>query len=120
MPFPLDEKYIIETERELNYIFPEIYRNKMKESNGGEIIINDDDWQLHPFLDKSDNKRISRTCNDIIKETKLAREWNNFPTGGISIGTNGYGDHLLLLNNKKNFYIWDHETGELEEILIIF
>ena len=97
MPFPLDPKYIQETEDELGLLFPEKFKNKMGNENGGEIITDEDEWQLYPFFDKSDNKRISRTCNHIGLETKQAKEWDNFPPNAIAIATNGCGDHLVLL-----------------------
>ena len=74
----------------------------MAQVNGGELTTEDDDWQLFPFFDKSDNKRISRTCNHIILETNQAKQWENFPVNGIAIGSNGCGDLLLLLPTKED------------------
>jgi len=123
MPFPIDEKYIYETETELGLEFPVKFKQKMIIENGGEILTDEDDWQIYPFFDKSDNKRISRTCNHIGLETKQAKEWDNFPANAIAIATNGCGDHLILLpmnnNNKKlsdEIYFWFHETGEIAKI----
>lgn len=123
MPFPVDIKYIIETEKELEIEFPESFKKKMIIENGGEILTDEDEWQLFPFFDKSDSKRISRTCNHIIVETKEAKEWNNFPENAITIATNGLGDNLILLPSEKNLktlkeeiYLWRHETGEVIEI----
>lgn len=123
MPFPVDIKYIIETEQELGLVFPDNFKSKMTKENGGELMTEDDDWQLFPFFDKSDNKRMSRTCNHIVLETKQARTWDNFPDNGIAIASNGCGDFLLLLPTKLNdkklsdeIYIWFHETGEIEKV----
>jgi hypothetical protein len=123
MTFPIDEKYIHETETELGFEFPDKFKQKMIIENGGEILTDEDDWQIYPFFDKSDNKRISRTCNHIGLETKQAKEWDNFPANAIAIATNGCGDHLILLpkdnNNKKlsdEIYFWFHETGEITKI----
>lgn len=123
MPFPLDEKYIFETEQELGILFPNNFKAKMIKENGGELKTVDDDWQVIPFFDKSDKKRISRTCNHILLETKQARSWDNFPSNGIKIASNGCGDFLLLmptkLNDKKlsdEIYLWFHETGEIEKV----
>lgn len=44
MPFPIDLKYIIETEKELGLIFPDSFKTKMRKENGGEIETEDDDW----------------------------------------------------------------------------
>jgi SMI1 / KNR4 family (SUKH-1) len=123
MAFPIDIKYIIETEQELGLAFPDNFKSKMTQVNGGELMTEDDDWQLFPFFDKSDNKRISRTCNHIILETNQAKQWENFPVNGIAIGSNGCGDLLLLLPTKEvnrklsdEIFIWFHETGETEKI----
>lgn len=95
----------------------------MVQENGGELMTEDDDWQLFPFFDKSDKKRISRTCNHIGLETKQAREWDDFPPNGIAIGSNGCGDILLLLPTTENIkklneevFIWFHETGKMEKL----
>lgn len=123
MPFPIDIKYIIETEQELGLVFPDSFKAKMTKENGGELMTEDDDWQLFPFFDKSDNKRMSRTCNHIVLETKQARAWDNFPNNGIAIASNGSGDNLILLpfdnDNKKlkeEIYLWQHETGDIQEV----
>jgi hypothetical protein len=82
MPFPVDLKYILETERTLGLEFPESFKNKMMRENGGELMTDEDDWLLFPFLDKSDNKRISRTCNHIVldrerkKMGQFSEKWN--------------------------------------------
>ena len=123
MPFPVDIKYIIETELELGLVFPDSFKSKMTKENGGELMTEDDNWQLFPFFDKSDNKRISRTCNHIGLETKQAKEWGNFPNNGVAIATNGCGDLLALLPTVENenklsdeIFIWFHETGQIEKV----
>jgi hypothetical protein len=122
MPFPLDEKYIKETESELNVKFPSEFKNRMIKSNGGELLISDEfEFELYPFFDKTDRKRISRTCNHIGLETKNAREWNGFPDNGIAIGADGYGNQLILTHNGNGnltdeLYFWNHETRQLEKI----
>ena len=122
MPSPIDEKYIKEAEEKLNLIFPQFFKEKMKIDNGGEIHISEDDcWWLHPFWDKSNKKRLSRTCNDIVRETHSMKEWDNFPENAISIGSNGEGDCLVLIiekdqSIKENIYSWNHETGNIKEL----
>lgn len=121
MPFPIDKKYIAEAESDLNVKFPPEFKNRMIKKNGGELITSKFEFQLYPFFDKSDRKRISRTCNHIGLETKNAREWNGFPKNGIAIGADGFGNQLILthngngiLNDVLNF--WNHETGRIEKI----
>ncbi|WP_177764452.1 SMI1/KNR4 family protein [Flavobacterium sp. I3-2] len=123
MPFPIDEKYIIETEKELGILFPYNFKLKMIKENGGEMVNEDDDWNLYPFFDKSNKKRISRTCNHIGLETKQAKNWGNFPLNAIAIASNGSGDHLVLLPTKENneilsdeIFTWYHETGKTEKV----
>jgi hypothetical protein len=126
MPFPVDKKFIIETEAKLGMQFPQAYRVRMLRDNGGELSINGDGWQLHPFFDTSDRKRIARTCNDITRETKEAREWRGFPANAVAIGTNGTGDRLVFLPEPDSSilqdhpFIWLHETGELVPASISF
>lgn len=123
MPFPVDIKYINETEQELGLMFPDKFKSKMTKENGGELMTEDDDWQLFPFFDKSDNKKISRTCNHIGLETKQAKEWENFPNNGVVIASNGCGDFLVLLPTEENgkklsdeIFMWFHETGQTEKV----
>jgi hypothetical protein len=123
MAFPVDEEYITETEKQLGLKFPLTFKEKMKIENGGEIEAIDDSWTIHPFFDKSDIKRIKRTTNNIILETKSSREWTNFPDNGIAIGDNGTGDKLILLPSDNDpttvsdkIYYWSHETGEITKI----
>ena len=123
MPFPVDLKFIQETEKELGLLFPDIFKQKMMIENGGEIQTDKDDWQIFPFFDKTDNKRISRTCNHILLENKQAKEWDDFPDSGIAIASNGCGDYLVLLTDENDekrlnegIFLWLHETGELEKI----
>lgn len=122
MAFPLDEKYIKETETEFNVKFPSEFKNRMTKSNGGELLISDKfKFELYPFFDKTDRKRISRTCNHIGLETKNAREWNGFPDNVIAIGADGYGNQLILTHNgngnlTEELYFWNHETRQMEKI----
>jgi hypothetical protein len=52
---------------------PHSYRQAMMASNGGEIAAYDDVWNLHPILDKSDRKRLSRSSKYILRETRMMR-----------------------------------------------
>lgn len=48
----------------------------MIKENGGRIDSDNYFFEIHPFFDKSDRKKISRTCNHIGLETKNTRKWN--------------------------------------------
>jgi hypothetical protein len=123
MPFPIDIKYVNETERKLGVKFPPSFVVRMVNNNGGEVLTPPDAWQLYPFLDTSDRKRLARTCNDIVRETANAKEWPSFPPQAVAIGGNGCGDQLVLLPQPDapsclghEVYWWDHETGELRKV----
>jgi hypothetical protein len=123
MAFPVDEQYIREAEKELGLTFASTFKEKMKKLNGGEIETKDNTWTIHPFFDKSDIKRIKRTTNHIILETKNSKEWDGFPENAVAIGDNGTGDKLILLpidSNTKTLsdkiYVWLHETREIQEL----
>ena len=119
MPFPVAEQFIAETEQKLGVLFPPAFRLRMSLNNGGEVSTSEDDWQLHPFFDTSDRKRLSRTSNDIVRETASARECHGFPPEAIAIAANGSGDYLVFLpipgwtTLQPQPFIWLHETGEL-------
>jgi len=127
MPFPVEEIYIKKTEEKIGTEFPSSFRMKMMRDNGGEIETEDDNWQLFPFFDESDKKRLSRTYNDIVRETQSAKKWSNFPADCIAIASNGSGDLLVfkrLANPDRKIedtvYFWSHETGKLEKVASSF
>jgi hypothetical protein len=118
MAFDLDEKFLKSAEEKLGCCFPDSFRQAMKENNGGAVIIGDETWHLHPIFDDSDRKRISRTCNDITRETAQMQSWEGWPEHAIAIGNNGYGDAIVLLCKSaqcnSHVYAWSHETAVLE------
>ena len=126
MPFPVAEQFIIETERKLGVSFPDAFRARMSSNNGGELSTAEDDWQLYPFFDTSDRKRLSRTSNDIVRETASARQWRGFPAEAVAIAANGSGDQLVFIPTPGSTtlqpqpFIWLHETGELQPTDITF
>jgi len=120
MPFPITNEEIVKTETKLGVRFPLSFRVRMMRDNGGEIDAADDDWQLIPILDTSDRKRLTRTCNDIIRETTAMRSWRGFPADAYVIAQNGAGDCLILRKYERDsqslaepIYLWDHETGDV-------
>ena len=120
MPFPVEEQYIQETEKSLNIKLSTSFKNLMKMNNGGTIITDDDYWEIHPFFDKSDKKRLSRTCNHIFKETEKAKDWSQFPNNAIAIASNGSGDILVFLHendiSSDIIYLWSHESGSTTKV----
>ena len=120
MPFPVEEQYIEETEKSLNIKLSTSFKDLMKKNNGGTIITNDDYWEIYPFFDKSDRKRLSRTSNHIVKETASAKDWSQFPNNAIAIASNGSGDVLVFLHENNissdEIYLWSHELGKTKKI----
>src|SRR3990170_4663917 len=121
MPFPVDEIYIKQTEEKLGVEFSPSFKTKMMLDNGGELATEEDDWQLFPFFDSSDKKRLSRTSNDIVRETEMSKKWPNFPDDCIAIASNGTGDLLVFKREfpqtkklEDRVYFWSHETEELD------
>jgi hypothetical protein len=118
MAFPVEEKYIEQAEAELGARFPESFRNKMMRLNGGCVEVSDDYYELHPFYDTSDKKRIKRTCNSIVHETKTYRDQYGLPQNLIVLGDNGGGDLLVYKidengNIDPRVYWRDRDTEEL-------
>lgn len=124
MAFDLSEEWVIETEAQLGARLPAGYRAAMMRRNGGGIVLDDEDWELYPIRDASDRKRIARTCNDILSETRACREWRGFPPSALAIAGNGGGDQLLFLRQDDGFgaavHRWLHETGELVPVAAAF
>lgn len=120
MPFPLDKQFIESTEQQLASKLPVAYVAAMQINNGGEVRAASDDWQLHPISDRSDRKRLTRTSNDVLRETAECKQWEGFPDSALAIAANGTGDRLVLLRSGEHFgaeiWHWDHETGELTQV----
>ncbi len=123
MPFPLDPRFVAETEKRLGVRFPLAFVAAMLKENGGYANTPPDGWWLYPFRDGSDRKRIKRTCNDIVHQTHWARGHAGFPQDAVAIGSNGGGDELVLLPRisdptrlQNAVYWWDHETGTCHKV----
>jgi len=124
MPFDLAISFIEAAEREIGGKLPASYVAAMQVSNGGELDVLDDDWQQYPIADTSDRKRLSRTADHVIKETKALFQWPRFPKHGLAIAGNGSGDQLVLLRDGQDYaesvYHWSHETGVLTKVADAF
>lgn len=112
MPFPVAMARIHEAERQLGRNLPMDLRVRLHRMNGGQIKADGDSWELFPVFDAADRKRITRTANHIVRETKAARKWADFPQDAIAIAENGSGDFLILRAGSDEVEFWDHETGE--------
>lgn len=118
MSFPVEEKFIEKAEIDLGVRFPASFRKKMMAMNGGEVAVATDSFQLHPFFDTSDKKRVKRTCSSIVHETRYARQHYRLPENVIVIGNNGGGDVLVYRIGEDGVldttvYWIDHENDQL-------
>jgi hypothetical protein len=127
MAFPIEEQYILAAEKQLNLVFPTSFKNKMMIENGGDVFVQDDDWQIFPFFDQSNQKRKMRTSNHIVNETKLARKWQGFPEQAVAFAHNDCGDYLIFLPQAHDqhtlsdlVYIWFHGTNEIQQVDLDF
>ncbi|UUX95558.1 SMI1/KNR4 family protein [Aquabacterium sp. J223] len=120
MPFDLAELFVLAAEAALGARLPSAYRRAMLRSNGGEVLVNGEDWQQYPIADTSDRKRLSRTANHIQKETLVCQGWPGFPPNAVAIAGNGSGDQLVFVRHGSEFeaavHLWSHETGSLVKV----
>lgn len=120
MAFNLPIEQLEACEKELGLSFPEHYRNALLEENGGTVETNEDYWEIVPIKDKTDRKRLSRTCNDIIHETNSFSKFNNWHENAYVIAQNGSGDALVFFREgnrfEKEIFMWSHEDGALQFI----
>ncbi len=118
MPFDLSEDQLRVTETEIGARFPESYRQAMMRSNGGEIHAMSDIWNLIPLQDTSNRKRLSRTANHVIVETRSFSQSAAWPENAYIIADDGTGDALILFREgrqiKPQVFYWFHEGGDLQ------
>jgi len=95
MPFDLDEHYVRAAGQALGIGLRTSFRLVMTRRKGGTVETESDDWDLYPFADDSDSKRLARTLNGVVPETERAPAWREFPSGTVALGDNGEGDQLV-------------------------
>jgi hypothetical protein len=120
MPFPTSLSYITRAEQKLGVRLPDGFREYLCVTNGGELSLGDDDWQIFPVFDDSNRKRASRSANHIVRETEFARSCSGFPTTAVAVAANNEGDYLLFRPDandssllKPGVYRWDHQSRDL-------
>lgn len=116
MPFPLDEKYVLEAENALGVAFPDSYRSAMMADNGGSVATEDDDWFLFSIRDASDNKRLARTMNHIVEAAKRTAEWSGFPADAVAFAEDQSGNYLVFIKDGDvlgaEVFLWNHEEPD--------
>lgn len=115
MAFPTTELYLTRAEAALGRRLPEALRQRLLAHNGGQVSLLEEDFVLHPVFDETNRRTMSRTASHIVHETAQAREWADFPRGGIAVADCN-ANRLVLLEGSDEISFWDHETGELTSI----
>lgn len=128
MPFPLELRWVHAAEHHLGRRLPHGYVARMCRYNGGSIQVIGDSFDLFPILDASDRRRLKRSTNHIIDETKRMTGFPGFPAGALAIAENGTGDLLVFLPDDQPLvagglprfadaiYRWDYHSGELARV----
>ena len=84
--------------------------------NGGERKFSRAIWYLHPIKDTSDRKRLKRTCNHVLHETKVQEGWGGWPEGALAIASDQSGDQLFFPRNDDRMgpevCLFLHETQQ--------
>jgi hypothetical protein len=73
MPFPVEAKWIMQTEEKLGVRFPSSFVTAMARLKGCVVQTCVDRFDLFPFLDASDRKRIQRTCGSAFTPFNTVR-----------------------------------------------
>jgi hypothetical protein len=77
MSFPITRDEITKNEAGLNVIFPNDYKDILCSSNCGSFQTDEDDWQLFPLKDTTDDKRLSRTSINVPYNCNTAKNGPN-------------------------------------------
>ncbi len=94
MAFPVSEERIAAAEQQLGTRLLAEHRARLLRDNGGGVVCEEDEWQLHPVWDDTNRRTIARTTSHVVHETLEARRWDSFPRDAIAIASDGGGNHL--------------------------
>ena len=102
----IDEKYMIEFEKEINSTLQENYRNAMLDQNGGKFRVNGSDWNLFPIFDPSDKTGRTNLEGDVLRLTKEYSEMLSYPNGALILGEK---NEILFITfpGSDGYYQWD-------------
>jgi hypothetical protein len=120
---PVDEKYIAEAEEQLGVQFPQSYKSRMAQANGGQLKVGKRPFVLYPIFDKTDRKSIRRTAESIVTEGPKTSTLSQFPPDAIAIGTDERDvDRLVLMRGSESgalgneVYWWTRRNGKLKKV----
>jgi hypothetical protein len=57
---------------------------------------------INTFKNPENRKTLTRTYNNILRETEVAKGYPGFPDNCIAIAQNGTGNYLVLLKQENN------------------
>src|SRR5687768_14397751 len=95
MGLPTEERFVAAAEHALGVAFPAALRERLLRTNGGAIELDGESWWLHPVRDDRSPKHVARSCNDVMRETGLARTWPRFPATAVAIASDETRDHRV-------------------------
>ena len=115
MPDTADKSLIENAEDELDVKFPDSYRTKMMEVNGGRVYLPNQCFELHPLYNIQDKQR---TCVNVVYATKKSHEQYSVPSNLVVLGNDG-NNNLLVYKIAGSgeldpaVYWFDHETRDV-------
>ena len=115
MQNPADKSLIENVEDELDVRFPDSYRTKMMEANGGRVNLPNRYFELHPLYNIQDKQR---TCVNVVYATKKSHEQYDVPSNLVVLGNDG-NSNLLVYKIAGNgeldpaVYWFNHETRDV-------
>ena len=120
MSAPATTTMIDAAEVTLGVTFPDSFRELLLRHNGGVVSLLGLEWDMTPVHNSSDSNGAVRTQFDIVQATAEARTWPGFPKHGVSIGCDGFGNHLVLLRGHGEshklgsaLHVWWHAVETL-------
>lgn len=119
MTWSVEQRFIDDAQRELGVRFPRVFMARLRKQNGGDVRRDGHTWTFHPVGDTSERRRLSRTSNDIVRETRFARQHPDFPAAAVAIAVGASGpERLVLLPSEEDpgvlaedVYDWDPAYG---------
>jgi hypothetical protein len=114
----LTRAHVEELEARLGVRLPPFLASALLRRNGGYVRKAGRDWALFPACDPSDRHTLSKTADDIARETASAREFAALPAGCVAIGRAPDHDWLVLrpLDGGRlgdAVFVWNRYVGEL-------
>lgn len=106
------ETEINRAEEQLGIRLPAEYKELFTLTNNAQV----DEWTLFPIKDPAN---LKKTWDDLVRQDSELRD-EGMREDLIAIAEDGTGDLLCYRRTEEGIdgrvYLWDHETGEREEL----